>query len=116
MELDGMGALVEKLRSAVQSIETELSTLDAEAVRLRSSWSGEAAAAYDRAHADWTRSLVALHAALDRAATGAQSAVDRHLAARAEVAALSKRVPTSTPTRPRDPGNCSRRRGPCRPT
>jgi WXG100 family type VII secretion target len=90
MELGGMGALVEKLRSAVQAIETELSTLDAEAARLRSSWSGEAAAAYDRAHADWTRALAALNVALDRSATAAQGAVDRHLAARAEVAALWK--------------------------
>ena len=88
MELGGMGALVEKLRSAVRDIEQELSTLDEEAARLRSSWTGEASAAYDRAHADWTRSLSALNAALDRSASAAENAVGRHLAARAEVAKL----------------------------
>lgn len=90
MELGGMGALVEKLRSAVRDIETELSTLDEQAARLRSSWTGEASAAYDRAHAEWTTSLSALNAALDRSASAAENAVNRHLAARAEVADLWK--------------------------
>ncbi len=88
MELGGMGALIEKLRSAVRDIEKQLSTLDEEAARLRSSWSGEAATAYDRAHADSTRSLRALNVALDKAAAGAENAVNRHLEARAEVAKL----------------------------
>lgn len=88
MQLGGIGTVVSELRSAVRSIEGELATLDEEAARLRSSWTGEASAAYDRAHADWTRSLAALNGALDRAASAAESAVSRHLDARSEVARL----------------------------
>jgi WXG100 family type VII secretion target len=48
----------------VRGLEDELTALDDEAARLRSSWSGEARDAYDGAHRVWSAELAEMKDAL----------------------------------------------------
>jgi WXG100 family type VII secretion target len=84
----GMSQLVDVLRSAEGKIRAELVALDLEAARLRTGWTGEASAAYERAYAEWSRSLAELRRILDSAAGASERAVDNHMKARMEVTSL----------------------------
>lgn len=64
---DAISDTVARLALTVRHFEDALDALDAEASRLRSSWNGEAQAAYDRAHHDWDTAIRALKAALAEA-------------------------------------------------
>ena len=88
MAMDEMADAVRALRIAAQGIAYELRVLDSASTRLRANWSGDATTAYERAHSAWTAELARLNWVLDRAAQAAEGTVDRHLAARAEVAKL----------------------------
>ena len=64
---DAISDTVARLALTVRQFEEQLDTLDAEAARLRSSWCGEAQAAYDRAHHDWDTAIHRMKAALAEA-------------------------------------------------
>ena len=64
---DAISDTVARLALTVRQFEEQLDTLDAEAARLRSSWCGEAQAAYDRAHHDWDTAIRRMKAALAEA-------------------------------------------------
>jgi WXG100 family type VII secretion target len=88
MQLGRMDALVTALASTADAIEEQLSALDAEVLALRSRWSGEAQRAYDQSHIQWQASLRRMNALLRDASSASANVVQRHLDARAEVAAL----------------------------
>ena len=60
---DAISDTVARLALTVRRFEDALDGLDAEATLLRSSWSGEAHAAYDRAHHDWDTPIRGMKAA-----------------------------------------------------
>ncbi|MCT1394912.1 WXG100 family type VII secretion target [Microbacterium sp. p3-SID338] len=64
---DAVSDTVARLALTVRQFQEQLDTLDAEAARLRSLWSGEAQAAYDRAHHDWGTAIRRMKAALAEA-------------------------------------------------
>lgn len=64
---DAVSDTVARLALTLRQFEDALDALDAEAARLRSSWSGEAQAAYDRAHHDWDTAIRRMKAALAEA-------------------------------------------------
>ena len=64
---DAISDTVARLALTVRQFEEQLDTLDAEAARLRSSWCGEAQAAYDLAHHDWDTAIRRKKAALAEA-------------------------------------------------
>ncbi|AVL97271.1 WXG100 family type VII secretion target [Microbacterium paraoxydans] len=64
---DAISDTVARLALTVRQFQERLDALDAEAARLRSSWSGEAQAAYDRAHHDWDTAIRRMKAALAEA-------------------------------------------------
>lgn len=64
---DAVTDTVARLALTVRQFEDQLDALDAEAARLRSSWSGEAQAAYARAHLDWGTAIRGMKAALAEA-------------------------------------------------
>lgn len=88
MKPEQMRELTGRLEAAVRGIEAELDQLEARVVVLRGAWTGDAADAYDRAHAEWATSIQRMRELLGRAATAQAGALDRHLQARNEVAAL----------------------------
>lgn len=64
---DAIANTVARLALTVRQFQDQLDTLDAEATLLRSSWSGEAQAAYDRAQHDWDTAIRRMKAALAEA-------------------------------------------------
>jgi WXG100 family type VII secretion target len=64
---DAIADTVARLALTVRQFEDALDALDAEVTLLRSSWSGEAQAAYDRAHHDWDTAIRGMKAALAEA-------------------------------------------------
>jgi WXG100 family type VII secretion target len=61
-------ALAGQIRTGAAGIRTRLEELEAEVGTLRSSWDGEAQAAYDQAQAKWTQSLARLNELLQQIA------------------------------------------------
>lgn len=88
MQLRKLSDLVVTLKSAAADIQAQLDALDSSVRELRSRWSGDAADAYDLAHARWTRTMSELNVVLEQGALAAQNAVDRHTAARERVTQL----------------------------
>jgi early secretory antigenic target protein ESAT-6 len=68
----------DRLATASRGIQTELETLEAEALKLMGSWSGEAREAYREAQMKWSASLVEMRRILDRASTAGHAAAGRY--------------------------------------
>lgn len=80
--------VLQRIMSRIDDIEHVLDELERRAGQLRSQWSGEAAASYDRAHIAWDRSLRELHGIarqLTGIATGASARFTAHDQAEARV-------------------------------
>jgi len=75
---------------ALRGIQAEIGELEARVAALEGAWTGEASRAFQRAHAEWSASLKRMESLLRKAKNAQSGALERHLAARAEVTALWK--------------------------
>ncbi len=71
---DRHAQLVDALRQATAAIERHLGDLDAAVAAGRAEWTGEARAAYDIAHRQWSDALTRLAANLAAATAGMDAA------------------------------------------
>lgn len=71
-------ALSDDMARANADIGAVLEALDREAQSLRAGWSGEASAAYDRAHAQWTARLREMNRILALSSRSAGNAATRY--------------------------------------
>jgi len=70
-------SLVARIRESHERIGKELESLDARVRILRDAFTGQAAEAYDSAHARWTREFATMNDTLGRAATVVQDSDER---------------------------------------
>lgn len=83
----GLSSLISLLQEANAGIEQALATLDQRSSALSGAWTGDAAAAYSSAHAQWSAELASMNRLLDDARSAVRRAADRYAHAEAAVAA-----------------------------
>jgi WXG100 family type VII secretion target len=64
VDLARLADVVDQIGRFDQHVETALADIQAHVDRLHTTWSGEAASAHQQAHAQWTRGIAELRAAL----------------------------------------------------